>query len=49
MFIKERQEEVRAERLRVETVELHKLQLEKVADELRLVAKSRNVMLHVNQ
>src|SRR6218665_1830680 len=42
-FIKERQEEVKAERLRVEAVELQKLQLQKEADERRLVLEEKRL------
>src|SRR6218665_2723213 len=42
-FIKERQEEVKAERLRVEAVEVQKLQLQKEADERRLVLEEKRL------
>src|SRR6218665_2104225 len=41
VFIKERQEEVKAERLRVEAVELQKLQLQKEADERRIALEEK--------
>src|SRR6218665_1768118 len=43
VFIKERQEEVKAERLRVEAVELQKLQLQKEADERRLALEEKRL------
>src|SRR6218665_371738 len=42
-FITERQEEVKAERLRVEAVELQKLQLQKEADERRLAIEEKRL------
>src|SRR6218665_1579343 len=42
-FIKERQEEVKAERLRVEAVEVQKLQLQKEADERRLALEGKRL------
>src|SRR6218665_1223511 len=42
-FIKERQEEVNAERLRVEAVELQKLQLQKEADERCLALEEKRL------
>src|SRR6218665_3296616 len=42
-FIKERQEEVKAEHLRVEAVELQKLQLQKEADERRLAIEDKRL------
>src|SRR6218665_2202637 len=43
VFIKERQEEGKAERLRLEAVELQKLQLQKEADERRLVLEEKRL------
>src|SRR6218665_2215352 len=43
VFIKERQDEVKAERLRVEAVELQKLQLQKEADERRLALEEKRL------
>ena len=42
-FIKERQEEVKAGHLRVEAVELQKLQLQKEADERRLAIEEKRL------
>src|SRR6218665_476760 len=42
-FIKERQEEVKAERLRVEAVDMQKLQLQKEADERRLALEEKRL------
>jgi len=42
-FMKERQEEVKAERLCVEAVKLQKLQLQKEADERRLAIEEKRL------
>src|SRR6218665_2645559 len=43
VFIKERQEEVKAQGLRIEAVELQKLQLQKEADERRLALEEKRL------